>query len=97
MTMKLNDIIQKPMITEQVLQKVKDSVYGFHVHRMANKHQIKAALEQLFDIEIGSVRTILRKGKIHKVGKRLIKKQLPDHKIAYVKVKKGKIDLFPQT
>lgn len=95
--MRYHDLIQKPMITEQALQKAKRSVYGFYVHKKATKSQIKAGVQQLFGVEVASVKTAIRKGKLRKVGKRMVKKNLPDYKIAYVTVRKGKIDLFPQT
>lgn len=95
--MKLSDILKKPMITERALKMVKDSVFTFYTNKFATKHQIKSAAEELFNVEVASVKTTIRKGKVRKRGKKMIKKRLPDYKIAYIKLKKGKIDLFPET
>lgn len=95
--MRIDHVLQKPMITEGALQKVKSSVYAFYVNKNATKHQIKASVERLFEVKIASIRTIIRKGKIRKVGKRMVKKQATEVKIAYIHVIKGKINLFPQT
>lgn len=95
--MKLNEILLKPIITEKVLQEVKNSIYAFYVNMAANKYQIKEAAEKLFSVEVASVKTHIKKGKIRRAGKRMKSKKLPDCKIAYLKVKKGKILIFPQT
>jgi len=95
--MKINEILFKPKITEKAMEKVKDSVYLFEVNIKAGKHQIKQAVEKLFPVKVLSVRTVMRKGKIRKLGKRMREKKMPDTKLAYIKVGKGKIDLFPQT
>lgn len=95
--MKINEILNRPKITEKALKKVKDSVYLFEVNKYATKHQIRKAVEKLFSVEVLDVKTVIRKGKIRKLGRRMKEKRRPDVKLAYVKVKKGKIDLFPQT
>ncbi len=95
--MRLDDMIKRPIITESALQKVKSSVYAFYVNTHATKHQVKETIEKLFDVTVSSVRTITRKGKLKKTGKRMIKKRKADTKIAYIHVSKGKIDLFPHT
>lgn len=94
--MKINEILFKPKITEKAINKAKDSVYLFAVNIKANKDQIKEAVKKLFPVEVLSVRTVMRKGKIRRAGKRMKEKKMLDTKLAYVKVKKGKIDLFPQ-
>lgn len=95
--MKIDQILIKPVVTEKALNKAKEGVYVFEVAKGANKHQIKEAAERLFDVSVSQVKTATRKGKERRVGRRLRKKRLPDKKIAYLQVKKGKIDLFPKT
>lgn len=95
--MKLNEILLKPVITEKVLQEVKNSIYAFYVNMKANKYQIKKAVEKLFSVEVSSVKTHIKKGKVRRTGKRMKSKELSDSKIALIKVKKGKISIFPQT
>ncbi len=95
--MKINQILIRPKITEKALKEAKDSNYLFEVNKYATKHQIRKAVEKLFSVEVSEVNTAVRKGKIRRLGRRMKEKRKSDEKLAYVKVKKGKIDLFPQT
>ncbi|PIS15764.1 50S ribosomal protein L23 [Candidatus Roizmanbacteria bacterium CG09_land_8_20_14_0_10_41_9] len=95
--MKINQIIWNPMLTEKATNLAKGTVYMFQVNPKATKIQIRRALETLYKVELSKVRIMVRKGKERKVGKKMSKKQLPERKIAYVSLKSGKIDLFPQT
>jgi len=54
-------------------------------------------LENLYSVKVSSVRTMTKKGKEVKRGKRMTTKKLSDQKIAFVKLKEGKLDMFPQT
>lgn len=94
--MHLNDVLIKPKITEKALKEVSRSVYPFQVARAASKYQIKDAVESIFKVKVSDIKTSVKKGKMRRVGKRMKAKRLPDTKIAYIKLKEGKIDLFPQ-
>lgn len=55
----LHEIIVRPLVTEKssaAFQARKE--YAFQVHPEANKHQIRMALEQLFDVRVTKVRTM---------------------------------------
>ena len=63
-------IIKAPIITEKVALKTEQSnVWGFHVDKRANKIQIRQAVEQLWDVKVLSVNTMIRKGKPRRVGR----------------------------
>jgi large subunit ribosomal protein L23 len=94
--MKITEIIYKPIITEKTTQLSQKKVYAFEVNTKADKDNVATTLETLFKVKVGTVKTILRKGKIKKVGRKLIPKQRPDKKIAYITLLEGNIDLFPQ-
>lgn len=94
--MRINDIIIKPHLTEKAVGKTKSTVYPFEVAILSSKDQIRAAIESLFSVKVNRVRTVTRKGKLKRAGKKMLKKQLPDRKIAYVSLKSGSIDIFPQ-
>jgi len=94
--MLLNKILIKPILTEKATNLVQNNVYMFEVDKDANKHQIKQALEKLFKVKTGEVKVMIRKGKEKKVGKKGLLKKDASRKIAFVKLKEGKIDLFPQ-
>ena len=72
------------------------SVYVFEVATKANKNQVKEAIETLFKVEVGEVKTLIRKGKDKRVGKRGKTKTMPDMKKAYITVTKGSIDIVPK-
>jgi large subunit ribosomal protein L23 len=95
--MKLETILLKPVLTEKSSLLVKEKKYMFEVSEKANKDQIQYAVENLFNVKVGSVRIVIRKGKERKTGKRMKVKKLADRKIGIITLKEGKIDLFPQT
>lgn len=95
--MKADQVIVKPILTEKATELAKNQVYAFETHIKANKFQIKNVLERFYKVKVDKIRITVRKGKEKRAGRRMIGKRLPDKKIAYVKVKEGKIDLFPQT
>lgn len=58
------NVIVKPLVTEKSThQQATRNAYAFQVHRDANKHQIKDAVEKLYDVKVVDVRTMNRKGK----------------------------------
>ena len=95
--MKINEIIVAPVLTEKATNLVKNQVYMFLVNPKASKSQIGKVLESLYSVKVSSVRTMTKKGKEVKRGKRMTTKKLPDQKIAFVELREGKFDLFPQT
>ncbi len=57
------DVIVAPVITEKATMASDENKVVFRVRKDATKPQIKAAVEQLFDVKVESVNTLLRKGK----------------------------------
>ena len=94
--MQIDQIIIKPLITEKSTNAVKSNYYAFIVDKDANKFQIKNALEELYSVKVGEIKIVNRKGKKRRVGRIRQKKKLPDTKIAYVKLLKGSLEIFPK-
>jgi len=94
--MKINNVLIRPVLTEKATQLANRKIYAFEVNPDASKRQVAVALEKLYKIKIGVVRTITHAGKIRRTGKKMVPKKTTNQKIAYVTVKEGKIDLFPQ-
>ena len=63
------DIILRPIITEESMAGVADKKYTFKVAKNANKAEIAAAVEKLFDVEVSKVNTINVKGKLRRYGR----------------------------
>ncbi len=94
--MQINEILIKPLMTEKATGLAALKIYTFQVNSKANKNQIKQAVEKLFLVKVDKVRIVFRQGKLRKVGRQSVPKKTPDRKIAYIGLKTGKIDLFPQ-
>lgn len=95
--MKQGSIIIQPKITEKSIASVAAGVYTFIVNVSANKFNIKDEIEKLFNVKVSTVKTALRRGKVRRVGRKMRIKKLPVQKIAYITLKQGKIDIFPQS
>ncbi len=91
-------IIIKPIVTEKMtVQGEKLNRYGFIVDRDANKLEIKAAVEQMYNVTVASVNTInyhgKRKSRYTKAG--MLKGRTNHFKKAYVAlVGDDKIDFY---
>jgi len=57
------DIILKPVVSEKSYALLDDNVYTFVVARDANKIEIKAAVEAIFNVKVTKISTLNRKGK----------------------------------
>lgn len=85
-------IIRKPILTEKGLEKTdSERIYQFYVDPSANKHQIKSAVEEMFDVKVDKVNTANIKGKrkVRYTRRGLMVGKNPLRKKAYVKLKEG--------
>ncbi len=57
------DIIVSPVITEKSTMASENNQIVFNVRREATKPAIKQAIEQLFNVKVKAVNTLVRKGK----------------------------------
>lgn len=94
--MRADTILLKPVVTEKTSQLVTKNVYTFQVHGKANKHQVAEVIKNLYNVEVGEVKIVNRKGKVKKVGKKMIMQQKPTKKIAYITLIKGSLAVFPK-
>jgi large subunit ribosomal protein L23 len=90
----LEEIIVKPLITEKVsFATEKQNRYGFVVDTKANKYQIKAAVEKLYDVKVLNIKTNITPGKLKRMGKSI--KKSGKVKKAFVQLAEGqKIEFF---
>ncbi|MGI6730567.1 MAG: 50S ribosomal protein L23 [Anaerovoracaceae bacterium] len=63
------DVIIKPVISERSMDDAANRKYTFKVATDANKTQVKAALEEIFGVEIEKVNIMNVKGKMKRMGK----------------------------
>ncbi|MBY6064706.1 50S ribosomal protein L23 [Pseudidiomarina sediminum] len=85
---RLLQVILAPHVSEKstVAAETANTVV-FKVATTANKAEIKAAVEKLFEVEVEAVRTVNVKGKTKRTGMRFGKRS--DWKKAYVTLKEG--------
>lgn len=92
--MNLHDVIQKPLITEKSsIGRDELNLATFAVDPRANKQEIKAAVESMFDVKVVGVRTMQQQGKKKRVGRILGRR--PRWKKAIVQLAAGQsIEFF---
>lgn len=78
------DIIIRPYITEKSTEDVAEGKYTFVVAKDATKTEIRSAVEQLFEVKVLSVNTMLYDGKVKRMGVHVGKRS--DWKKAIVKI-----------
>ena len=89
-------IIRRALITEKgtALRELRNQ-YHFEVARDANKIEIKRAIETIFSVKVGDVRTLQVRGKVKRQGRYVGKRS--DWKKAIVTLQPDqKIELFEQ-
>lgn len=67
--MNAHDIILKPVITEKSNDGVATKRYAFMVDPRADKTQVKAAVEEVFDVKVESVNIVNVRGKLKRQGR----------------------------
>ena len=88
--MSLHDIIRFPHITEKsTLQSElsESQVIALQVRLDATKHQIREAVEKVFDVKVDQIRTARFRGKLKRQGRN--QGLRPSRKKAYITLKPG--------
>jgi large subunit ribosomal protein L23 len=93
------DILKSPVVTEKSVILKEDSsdenntdrkqgqILTFRVDRKATKTQIKAAIQEIFNVKVATVRTVQYEGKVKRRGR--IEGRKAAFKKAYVTLRKG--------
>ena len=63
------DVIIRPIITEQSMIEMENDKYTFEVDRRANKTEVKQAVEDLFDVKVVKVNILNVRGKLKRMGR----------------------------
>ncbi len=92
--MNLHAIIRRPLLTEKSnIAREEENLATFAVDPRANKHEIRRAVEELFDVEVLEVRTMRQPRKKRRVGKHMGYR--PEWKKAIVRLAEGQsIEFF---
>jgi large subunit ribosomal protein L23 len=63
MTLQAAEIILRPVISEKSMDETQRGKYTFRVHSDANKLQVKAAIEELFKVDVLTINMSITKPK----------------------------------
>jgi large subunit ribosomal protein L23 len=92
---KLPDLIRRPIVTEKATRLLEENKYTFEVSPKATKPEIKAAIEDLFDVTVLQVNTTNPPRKQRRVGRFVGHRS--QYKRAIVTLAPGdSITLFPE-
>ena len=92
----LYQVIVGPVMTEKTNTiNENEGKVVFKVARDANKIEIKQAVENLFDVKVGTVRTVNVHGKKRRVGAKSVGRT-SDWKKAYITLTEGQINLLDE-
>ena len=87
------DIIFRPVVSEKSYAGIEQNTYTFLVDKRANKTEIKEAVQKIWNVQVTSVRTLNRKGKVKR--RRWTKGKRADEKRAIVTLAQGDaIEIF---
>ena len=64
------DIIKKPLLSEKSYDGIPSKKYVFVVDDRADKLQIKAAVEQIFDVKVDKINVVNVRGKYNRAERR---------------------------
>jgi len=90
----VHEVIRKPLVTEKSnIGREEKNLVTLAVDPRANKHEIRRAVEQLFNVNVLAVHTMRMPGKMRRVGKSAGRK--PEWKKALVQLAEGQsIEFF---
>ena len=93
---RLTDVIRRPLITEKATNALELNQYTFEVDHRAAKPDIKAAVEQLFEVRVVGVSTMNPPRRSRRMGRFAGKRS--QVKKAVVRLAEGSsIQLFPES
>jgi large subunit ribosomal protein L23 len=94
--MHIYEVLKRPVVTEksQYQGDLYEPQYSFEVDNRANKQMVKAAVEQIFDVDVLKVRIINVKPKRGRYGRRVVTRK-PGWKKAIITLAEGqRIEFF---
>jgi large subunit ribosomal protein L23 len=87
------DVIIRPVVSEKSYSGIEQNTYTFLVDKRSNKTEIKEAIQQIWNVQVTSVRTLNRKGKVKR--RRYTTGKRADEKRAIVTLAQGDhIEIF---
>lgn len=94
--MHVYEVLKRPVDTEKTRfqGEMFEAQYSFEIDRRASKQHVKAAVEQIFDVDVIKVRIMNVKPKHGRYGRRIVVRK-PGWKKAIVTLEEGqRLDIF---
>ncbi len=86
--MEIHEVIRRPLVTEKSnIAREEENLVTLAVDPRANKHDVRRAVEELFNVTVLTVRTMRMPRKSRRVGKHVGRK--PEWKKALVQLAEG--------
>ncbi len=86
--MEIHEVIRRPLVTEKSnIAREEENLVTLAVDPRANKHDVRRAVEELFNVTVLTVRTMRMPRKSRRVGKHVGRK--PEWKKAIVRLAEG--------
>nr|YP_010619506.1 Ribosomal protein L23 [Xiphosiphonia pinnulata]WAX03519.1 Ribosomal protein L23 [Xiphosiphonia pinnulata] len=63
------DIIKYPIITDKTTKDIENNSYCFKVTKKSNKNQIKATIEEIFNVKVQKINTMNMPRKVKTIGR----------------------------
>ena len=83
-------VILRPLVTEKGMHRsTRNNQYAFEVHLQATKDDVRRAVEDLFNVKVDNVRTLVVPGKMKRQGR--FEGKTPTWKKAIVRLKKDQV------
>ncbi|MFL5766294.1 MAG: 50S ribosomal protein L23 [Actinomycetota bacterium] len=87
------DVIIRPIVSEKSYAGLERNTYTFLVDQRANKTEIKEAIQKIWNVQVLSVNTLMRRGKVKR--RRYTQGKRADQKRAIVTLAQGDtIEIF---
>ena len=86
--MNVYDVIRRPLTTEKTVGMRPQGTYAFEIAPSANKHEVKQAVQKIFDVSVVAVNILNLPVKRRRAGRRWIVRQAARRK-AFVKLASG--------
>lgn len=69
--MNTHEVLLHPVLSEKTMTAENDRQYVFSVHPMANKHQVRDAVQSIYGVTVAKVRVMVMPAKTRRRGNRV--------------------------
>jgi large subunit ribosomal protein L23 len=87
--MHIYEVIRSPLLSEKMYRQMQNNIYVFLTHTRADKNNIRAAVEKIYNVKVRSVKTLTRNVELRPYKKAVRSRtRVSKRKIAFVRLEK---------